>query len=122
MIEIGQRLQLGVDGSQVVDRHAQRIDRVEQKHGPQAVISDGLPVVVIATCEWNDADSRVRYERTLANIKEVKARGATIVALVSEGDREARARLVCKSRAQFQAKSVLGHPPKFHQFVLYRGQ
>jgi len=60
------------------------------KHGPQAVISDGLPVVVIATCEWNDADSRVRYERTLANIKEVKARGATIVALVSEGDREAR--------------------------------
>src|SRR6266571_660816 len=70
--------------------HAEGHPAGEMKHGPQAVISDGLPVVVIATCEWNDADSRVRYERTLANIKEVKARGATIVALVSEGDREAR--------------------------------
>ena len=70
--------------------HAEGHPAGEMKYGPQAVISDGLPVVVIATCEWNDADSRVRYERTLANIKEVKARGATIVALVSEGDREAR--------------------------------
>ena len=70
--------------------HAEGHPAGEMKHGPQAVIYDGLPVVVIATCEWNDADSRVRYERTLANIKEVKARGATIVALVSEGDREAR--------------------------------
>jgi glutamine---fructose-6-phosphate transaminase (isomerizing) len=60
------------------------------KHGPNALIADGMPVVVIATCDWNAADSRQRYERTLSNIKEAKARGATIVALVTEGDREAR--------------------------------
>jgi glucosamine--fructose-6-phosphate aminotransferase (isomerizing) len=61
------------------------------KHGPIALISDGLPVVVIATCNWNSPSSRQRYERTLSNIKEAKARGATIIALVTEGDREVRA-------------------------------
>ena len=40
--------------------HAEGHPAGEMKHGPQAVISDGLPVVVIATCEWNDADSRKR--------------------------------------------------------------
>jgi len=70
--------------------HAEGHPAGEMKHGPLALLTDGLPVVVIATCEWNDADSRVSYERTLANIKEAKARGATIVALVTEGDREVR--------------------------------
>jgi glucosamine--fructose-6-phosphate aminotransferase (isomerizing) len=62
----------------------------EMKHGPNALISDGLPVVVIATCDWNSAESKLRYERTISNIKEAKARGAAIVALVTEGDREVR--------------------------------
>ncbi len=70
--------------------HAEAYPAGEMKHGPNALIADGMPVVVIATCDWNDADSRQRYERTLSNIKEAKARGATIVALVTEGDREAR--------------------------------
>ena len=60
------------------------------KHGPIALIADGLPVVVIATCDWSAEDSHVRYERTISNIKEAKARGASIVALVTEGDREVR--------------------------------
>jgi len=47
-------------------------------------------VVVIATCDWSAEDSRVRYERTISNIKEAKARGAMILALVTEGDREVR--------------------------------
>jgi glucosamine--fructose-6-phosphate aminotransferase (isomerizing) len=58
------------------------------KHGPNALIADGLPVVVIATCDWKSADSKVRYERTISNIKEARARRATIIALVTEGDRE----------------------------------
>ncbi len=70
--------------------HAEAYPAGEMKHGPNALIADALPVVVIATCDWNAADSRVRYERTLANIKEAKARGAAIVALVTEGDREVR--------------------------------
>src|SRR5579862_4404090 len=60
----------------------------EMKHGPNALIADGLPVVVIATCDWNAADSKVRYERTISNIKEARARRATIIALVTEGDHE----------------------------------
>jgi glucosamine--fructose-6-phosphate aminotransferase (isomerizing) len=60
----------------------------EMKHGPNTLIADGLPVVVIATCDWTAADSKVRYERTLSNIKEMRARRATLIALVTEGDHE----------------------------------
>ena len=63
----------------------------EMKHGPNALIADGLPVVVIATCNWESTFSRQRYERTISNIKEAKARAATIIALVTDGDREVRA-------------------------------
>ncbi len=70
--------------------HAEAYPAGEMKHGPNAMISSGLPVVVIATCDWKAPDSKVRYERTLLNIKEAKTRGATIVALVTEGDRDAR--------------------------------
>jgi glucosamine--fructose-6-phosphate aminotransferase (isomerizing) len=71
--------------------HAEAYPAGEMKHGPIALISDGLPVVVIATCNWDSPFSRQRYERTISNIKEAKARGATIIALVTEGDREVRA-------------------------------
>lgn len=71
--------------------HAEAYPAGEMKHGPNALITDGLPVVVIATCNWESPYSRQRYERTISNIKEAKARGATILALVTEGDREVRA-------------------------------
>jgi glucosamine--fructose-6-phosphate aminotransferase (isomerizing) len=70
--------------------HAEGHPAGEMKHGPGALIADDLPVVVIATCDWNSQDSRVRYERTVSNIKEAKARGATILALVTEGDSEVK--------------------------------
>ena len=68
--------------------HAEAYPAGEMKHGPSALITPGIPVVVVATCDWEAADSRLRYERTLSNIKEAKARGAMILALVTEGDRE----------------------------------
>jgi len=71
--------------------HAEAYPAGEMKHGPNALITEGLPVVVIATCNWDSMYSRSRYERTISNIKEAKARGATIIALVTEGDREIRA-------------------------------
>jgi glucosamine--fructose-6-phosphate aminotransferase (isomerizing) len=70
--------------------HAEAYPAGEMKHGPNALIAEGLPVVVIATCDWKADDSRLRYERTISNIKEAKARGASILALVTEGDREVR--------------------------------
>ncbi len=71
--------------------HAEAYPAGEMKHGPNALITEGLPVVVIATCNWESVYSRQRYGRTISNIKEAKARGATIIALVTEGDREVRA-------------------------------
>jgi glucosamine--fructose-6-phosphate aminotransferase (isomerizing) len=68
--------------------HAEGYPAGEMKHGPNALIADGLPVVVIATCDWHSTESKVRYERTISNIKEARARRATIIALVTEGDRE----------------------------------
>ncbi|HUI44193.1 MAG TPA: glutamine--fructose-6-phosphate transaminase (isomerizing) [Terriglobia bacterium] len=69
--------------------HAEGYPAGEMKHGPGALITRGLPVVVIATADAHAADSKLRYERTLLNIKEAKARGASIIALVTEGDVEA---------------------------------
>jgi glucosamine--fructose-6-phosphate aminotransferase (isomerizing) len=71
--------------------HAEAYPSGEMKHGPIAMVSEGLPVVVNATCNWDSPWSRQRYERTLSNVKETKARGATIIALVTEGDTEMRA-------------------------------
>ncbi|HTV56757.1 MAG TPA: glutamine--fructose-6-phosphate transaminase (isomerizing) [Terriglobia bacterium] len=68
--------------------HAEGYPAGEMKHGPSALISSGLPVVVIATCDWDSEESRARYERTITDIKEAKARGASILALVTEGDQE----------------------------------
>ncbi|MEJ2008249.1 MAG: glutamine--fructose-6-phosphate transaminase (isomerizing) [Acidobacteriota bacterium] len=68
--------------------HAEAYPAGELKHGPIALITKGLPVVVIATCDSKSTESRLRYERTISNIKEAKARGAVILALVTEGDRE----------------------------------
>jgi glutamine---fructose-6-phosphate transaminase (isomerizing) len=68
--------------------HAEAYPAGELKHGPIALITEGLPVVVMATCDSNSANSKFRYERTVSNIKEAKARGAVIIALVTEGDRE----------------------------------
>ncbi len=70
--------------------HAEAYPAGEMKHGASALIAGGLPVVVIATCDWNAPDSTLRYERTISNIKEARARGATILALVTEGDRAVR--------------------------------
>ncbi|MGO9272783.1 MAG: glutamine--fructose-6-phosphate transaminase (isomerizing) [Terriglobia bacterium] len=68
--------------------HAEAYPAGEMKHGPAALIAEGLPVVVIATRDPRSANSKTRYERTVSNIKEAKARGAQIIALVTEGDRE----------------------------------
>jgi glucosamine--fructose-6-phosphate aminotransferase (isomerizing) len=60
------------------------------KHGPNALIDENLPVVVIATRDETDTASLTRYEKTLSNIQEVKARDGIVVAVITEGDRQAR--------------------------------
>jgi glucosamine--fructose-6-phosphate aminotransferase (isomerizing) len=68
--------------------HAEGYPAGEMKHGPNALIDENLPVVIIATCDRNDANSVLRYEKTLSNLKEVKARSGKVIAIATEGDEE----------------------------------
>jgi glutamine---fructose-6-phosphate transaminase (isomerizing) len=68
--------------------HAEGYPAGEMKHGPNALIDENLPVVVIATCDPENELSKVRYEKTISNLKEVKARSGTVIALATEGDEE----------------------------------
>ncbi len=70
--------------------HAEGYPAGEMKHGPNALIDENLPVVVLATRDPASAESQVLYEKTLSNIQEVKAREGIVVAVVTEGDHEAR--------------------------------
>jgi glucosamine--fructose-6-phosphate aminotransferase (isomerizing) len=60
------------------------------KHGPNALIDEDLPVVILATCDREDPGSVMRYEKTLSNLKEVKARSGKVIAIATEGDEEIR--------------------------------
>ena len=68
--------------------HAEGYPAGEMKHGPNALIDENLPVVIIATRNLNDPDSMLRYEKTMSNLKEVKARSGVVIALATEGDEE----------------------------------
>ncbi|MGO9126187.1 MAG: glutamine--fructose-6-phosphate transaminase (isomerizing) [Terriglobales bacterium] len=68
--------------------HAEGYPAGEMKHGPNALIDENLPVVIIATRDANDELSRIRYEKTMSNLKEVKARSGRVIALATEGDEE----------------------------------
>jgi glucosamine--fructose-6-phosphate aminotransferase (isomerizing) len=68
--------------------HAEGYPAGEMKHGPNALIDENLPVVVIATKDGNDPESVLRYEKTISNLKEVKARSGVVIALATEGDEE----------------------------------
>ncbi|MFW6034943.1 MAG: glutamine--fructose-6-phosphate transaminase (isomerizing) [Halothermotrichaceae bacterium] len=61
--------------------HAEAYPAGELKHGPLALIEEGIPVVAIGT-------RMSLYDKTLSNIKEVKARGADVTAVVFEGETE----------------------------------
>ncbi|MFV0471235.1 MAG: glutamine--fructose-6-phosphate transaminase (isomerizing) [Paludibacteraceae bacterium] len=59
--------------------HAEGYPAAEMKHGPIALISQEMPVVVIAT-------QSSTYEKVISNIQEIKARKGRIISIVTEGD------------------------------------
>jgi glucosamine--fructose-6-phosphate aminotransferase (isomerizing) len=61
--------------------HAEGYPAGELKHGPIALVEDGVPVVAVAT------ECHV-YPKIVSNIQEVRARGAKVIAVASEGDEE----------------------------------
>ena len=63
--------------------HAEGMPAAEMKHGPIALINEGMPVVFIAT-------RGSQYDKVISNIEEVRARGGVIIAVATEGDQNIR--------------------------------
>ena len=61
--------------------HAEAYASGELKHGTLALIVEGVPVIALAT-------QKSVYEKTLSNIKEVKARDAIVIGIAAAGDTE----------------------------------
>jgi glucosamine--fructose-6-phosphate aminotransferase (isomerizing) len=70
--------------------HAEGYPAGEMKHGPNALIDENLPVVVLATRDESDPEAMTRYEKSVSNIKEVKARDGIVISIVTNGDHLAR--------------------------------
>jgi glucosamine--fructose-6-phosphate aminotransferase (isomerizing) len=61
--------------------HAEGLPAAEMKHGPIALITEGMPAVFVAPrCGT--------YEKILGNIEEVRARGGVVIAVATEGDKQ----------------------------------
>ena len=63
--------------------HAEGFAAGELKHGPIALIGDGLPVIVVMPSPKN---SRTLHSKLLSNIREIQARGAITIVIAEEGD------------------------------------
>ncbi|MBL8886792.1 MAG: glutamine--fructose-6-phosphate transaminase (isomerizing) [Phycisphaerales bacterium] len=61
--------------------HAEGMPAAEMKHGPIALINDGMPAVFIA-------NRGRQYEKVMSNIQEVRSRGGHVIAVATEGDKE----------------------------------
>ena len=59
--------------------HAEGMPAAEMKHGPIALINDGMPAVFLA-------NQGRQYEKVISNIEEVKSRGGHVIAVATEGD------------------------------------
>jgi glutamine---fructose-6-phosphate transaminase (isomerizing) len=66
--------------------HAEGYPTGETKHGPNALIDENLPVVIIATRDLADPGSVLRYEKSVGNIAGFKKQSSRVIALASEGD------------------------------------
>ena len=63
--------------------HAEGMVAAEMKHGPIALIDEGMPVVFIAT-------RGCQYEKLISNIEEVLVRGGRVIAVATEGNDQIR--------------------------------
>jgi glucosamine--fructose-6-phosphate aminotransferase (isomerizing) len=75
--------------------HAEGYPTGELKHGPTALVHEGLPLVVLAVHDKEDQDSMLRYSKTVSNIREFLDREIPVLAIVNESDREVTALTPC---------------------------
>jgi len=71
--------------------HAEGYPTGETKHGPNALIDESLPVVIIATCDRKDEAAVLRYEKNIASIKGFKQQSGQVIAVATEGDEQVQA-------------------------------
>jgi glutamine---fructose-6-phosphate transaminase (isomerizing) len=70
--------------------HAEGYPVGELKHGPNALVSDRVPLVVLATVDRALDASILRYEKTLQLLADMKAQGAKVIALANADDMQVR--------------------------------
>jgi glutamine---fructose-6-phosphate transaminase (isomerizing) len=68
--------------------HAEGYPAGEIKHGPNALVSDAVPLVVLAAFDPHHEASVKRYEKTRRLLEEMKAQGARVIAIANAGDQE----------------------------------
>jgi glutamine---fructose-6-phosphate transaminase (isomerizing) len=61
--------------------HAEGMPAAEMKHGPIALINEGMPAVFLA-------NRGRQYEKVMSNIQEVRSRGGRVIAVATEGDEQ----------------------------------
>jgi glucosamine--fructose-6-phosphate aminotransferase (isomerizing) len=66
--------------------HAEGYPSGELKHGPNALVSEGTPLVMIATVDRNDSESVQRYEKIVQLMRDMREQGANILAIANTGD------------------------------------
>ena len=71
--------------------HAEGLPCGELRHGSNALVDKNLSTIILATRDANDPDSMLRYQKTVAVLEYVKAQGGKVIAIVTEGDRQASA-------------------------------
>ena len=70
--------------------HAEGYPAGELKHGPNALVSDRVPLVVLATVDRTLDASVRRYDKTLQLLCDMKAQGAKVIAIANAADDEVR--------------------------------
>ena len=66
--------------------HAEGYPSGELKHGPNALVGEGIPLVMIATVDRSDASSVERYERVVQLMTDMREQGADILAVANKDD------------------------------------
>jgi glutamine---fructose-6-phosphate transaminase (isomerizing) len=66
--------------------HAEGYPSGELKHGPNALVVEGTPLVMVATVDRSETDSVQRYEKVVQLMREMREQGATVLAVANAGD------------------------------------
>jgi glucosamine--fructose-6-phosphate aminotransferase (isomerizing) len=71
--------------------HAEGYPAGELKHGPNALVSESVPLVALATVDRGLEDSMLRYEKTVQLLEDMKQQGARVMAIANTGDERVKA-------------------------------